>query len=157
MCKWFRGLPLSNWKCLIIIVLFLLMTLFLSSKTLGSQCLELLLSPQQVDRAGFLLKLAKDVFCFLNHQFCLWGGISCIQGKEFYKCEKLGVCATTVPLFLIQVCVCTYPRCSACSGQRFLHPNHPVCFRAGGLRSATATFLPEHQCRVNLLRCHEPH
>lgn len=37
---------------------------------LGSQCLELFLSPQQVDKAGFLLKPAKDVFCIVNHHFC---------------------------------------------------------------------------------------
>lgn len=44
---------------------------FIFEQQLGSRCLELLLSPQQVGRAGFLLKLAKDVFCILNHQFCL--------------------------------------------------------------------------------------
>lgn len=74
---------------------------FIFEQQLGSQCLELFLSPQQVNKASFLLKPAKDVLCILNHQFCQSWGISCTQGKEFYKYEKLAVCAIIVPLFLI--------------------------------------------------------
>lgn len=42
-------------------------------------------------------------------------------------------------------------------GWDFVYPQCSLCFRAGGLWSATTTFLPEHKRSVDLLRCHEPH
>lgn len=86
---------------------------FIFEQPLGSQCLELLLSPQQVDKAGFLLKHAKDMFCILNHQFCQWGGILQVWNDSSIVLDLLSV-SVHVPMvvlaqdrdFFIQTILC---------------------------------------------------
>lgn len=103
---------------------------FIFEQQLGSQCLELFLSPQQVNKASFLLKPAKDVLCILNHQFCQSWGISCTQGKEFYKYEKLAVCAIIVPLLLISR-MCLYTSPLFCLLRTEISSSNPSCVFQG--------------------------
>lgn len=79
------------------------------------------------------------------------------EGRYFTSMENLqSLDYSTIVLDLKYVCL-PIPIILLVKDRDFFYPKHSLCSRAGGLRSVTTTFLPEHQRRVNLLRCHEPH